>query len=216
MSPGPRPAASRGPTWATATPFSINTTLRAAWSGGGRLGTSGYDYGTSVAVDKSGDAYVCGYTSGSMAGGNAGLYDVFLTKFDPSGNTLWTQQIGTSQYDYGMSVAVDSSGHAILCGYTYGAFPGFVNAGNYDAFMAKFDSSGNMTWLQQIGSPADDEFHSAAVGPSGLVYFAGYTYGSLAGPNLGNYDAVLYEYTPEPATLSLLVLGGLAVFRRRK
>jgi len=41
-----------------------------------------------------------GYTEGSLAGVNAGLYDAFVRKYDGGGNLLWTRQIGTSGNDF--------------------------------------------------------------------------------------------------------------------
>ncbi len=181
-----------------------------------QIGTSSSDQSHSVAVDASGNAYISGYTYGSLGGTNAGSYDAFLTKFDSSGNELWSQQIGTSSGDLSWSVAVDASGNAYISGGTFGSLGG-TNAGGADAFLTKFDSSGNELWSQQIGTSWPDHSRSVAVDAFGNVYISGDTYGSLGGTNAGGADAFLVKYeVPEPATLSLLALGGLAVLRRRR
>ncbi len=51
----------------------------------------------------------------------------------------------------------------------------------------------------------------------GNAYISGFTDGSLGGANAGGWDAFLVKYeVPEPTTLSLLLLGGLALVRRKR
>ena len=147
----------------------------------------------SVAVDASGNAYISGYTDGDLGGTNAGSLDAFLTKFDSSGNELWTQQIGTDNIDGSYSVAVDSAGNAYISGVTSGGLEG-PNAGRSDAFLTKFDSSGNELWGKQIGTSGNDRSHSVAVDSAGNVYISGSTAGDLEGTNAGNYDAYLTKF----------------------
>ena len=60
------------------------------------LGGSIYDYGTGIAVDGAGDAYVTGATSspdfpttpGAFQPGFGGGSDAFVAKFNPSGSGL--------------------------------------------------------------------------------------------------------------------------------
>ena len=158
-----------------------------------QIGTSGYDSSRSVAVDASGDVYISGETYGDLDGANAGLYDAFLSKFDPSGNEVWTRQIGTSGWDQSWSVAVDASGDVYISGLTYGDLGG-PNAGSLDAFLSKFDPSGNEVWTTQIGTGADDISRSVAVDAAGDVYISGLTYGDLGGPSAGSLDAFLSKF----------------------
>src|SRR6185295_12430274 len=83
-----------------------------------QIGTSSGEESKSVAVDGAGNAYISGYTSGSLDGPNAGPPDAFLAKYDTAGNLLWTRQIGTSANDQSNAVAVDASGNAYISGYT--------------------------------------------------------------------------------------------------
>ena len=69
-----------------------------------------------------------------------------------------------------------------------------VNAGSHDAFLAKYDSSGEQLWVRQFGSAAYEELESVATDLDGNVYVAGHTQGSLAGVNAGSYDAFLAKY----------------------
>ena len=195
-------------------PVAAEVPYQVAWTA--QIGTSSDDLSCSVAVDASGNAYISGNTSGSFGGTNAGRYDAFLTKFDASGNELWSQQIGTSSDDLSRSVAVDASGNAYISGWTGGSLGG-TSAGITDAFLSKFDASGNELWSQQIGTSSGDVSYSMAVDATGNAYISGYTEGSLYGTNAGGQDAFLIKYeVPEPAMLSLLMLGGVAILRRKR
>jgi hypothetical protein len=181
-----------------------------------QIGTSMWDGSSSVAVDAFGNAYISGSTEGDLGGLNAGRRDVFLSMFDTEGDEVWTRQIGTSSNDGGRSIALDVSGNVFISGYTQGDL-GALNAGSEDVFLSKFDSAGNELWTTQIGSNSEDQSWSVAVDVSGSAYISGFTKGDLGGPNVGGRDAFLVKYeVPEPATLSLLALGGLAVLRRRR
>ena len=101
-----------------------------------QLGTSNADESYSVAVDDAGNAFISGYTEGSLGGPNVGRADAFLAKYDTSGVPQWTRQLGTSGDDESWSVAVDGSGNAFISGKTTGSLGG-PNAGGWDAFLAK-------------------------------------------------------------------------------
>ncbi len=180
-----------------------------------QIGTSNSDYSSSVAVDASGNAYISGWTLGSLGGPNAGNADAFLIKYNSVGNVLWSRQIGTWTYDRSWSVAVDALGNAYISGYTGGSLGG-PNAGGYgyDAFLTKYDSAGNVLWSQQIGTSSDDLSESVAVDALGNAYISGSTLGSLGGPNAGNADAFLVKYVPvpEPGSITLLIASSAGLF----
>ncbi|KKK84489.1 hypothetical protein LCGC14_2782830, partial [marine sediment metagenome] len=94
------------------------------WQWTRQLGTSEWDASRSVAVDSNGNAYISGYTEGSLDGNNVGLDDAFLAKYDSSGVWLWTRQLGTEWDDKSYSVAVDSADNAYISGLTNGSLDG--------------------------------------------------------------------------------------------
>jgi hypothetical protein len=101
-----------------------------------QFGTSADEEGNGVAVDGSGNAYVTGYATGSLAGTNAGKQDAFVAKVDASGARGWTSQFGTSADDAGKAVAVDSNGDVVVGGFTDGRL-GSAALGSTDAFVAQ-------------------------------------------------------------------------------
>jgi hypothetical protein len=174
------------------------TPYATAWTR--QLGTTSYDGSRAVAVGTAGNAYISGYTQGNLGGTNAGGYDAFLTKYNSSGTAIWTRQIGTSGYDYSYGVAVDTTGNAYISGYTQGGLGG-TNAGGYDAFLTKYDSSGAVQWSRQVGSGSDDYGYGVAVDTTGNTYMTGYTRGTLTGTSAGGYDAFLVKYNSSGAML---------------
>jgi len=180
-----------------------------------QLGTSAFDTGKAVAADESGGIFLVGYTTGNLDGTNAGGYDTFLRKYDASGNVVWADQFGTSGIDLGLGVTVDESGSVFVTGYTSGSLGGEINAGGSDAFIRKYDIAGSVQWTKLIGASSYDFAFASAIDSSERIYTTGETDGSLAGTSAGYRDAYIASF-PEPATLSLLALGGLALLRRRK
>ena len=158
-----------------------------------QLGTSSFDGANSLAPDGSGGVHVLGQTEGSLAAPNFGLSDAWLARFDGSGSQTWIQQLGTSSEDWGLAAAPDGMGGVYVSGGTKGSLGAF-HAGNYDAWLAHYTSTGNQIWIHQIGSILYD--YSAAAAPDGVggVYFSGYTNGFLGGAGAGGEDAWLARY----------------------
>ncbi len=157
-----------------------------------RLGTEGIDSGQGVAVDGAGNAYVAGYTYGSLGGSNAGGQDAFLAKYDAEGIMLWTRQIGTPEGDFGYGIAVDGAGSVYICGETRGSLGGPF-AGSSDAFLAKYDAEGIMLWTRQLGRSAQDSGNAVAVDGAGNAYIGGTAHGILGGTT-AEKDAFLAKY----------------------
>jgi len=107
-----------------------------------QFGTTGNDIGYGVAVDSGGNVYVTGSTAGTLGASAFGSLDIFLAKFDPSGNKLFTQQVGTPFDDIGYGVAVESSNNAYITGSTAGNLDGNTSSGLLDIFLTKYNPSG--------------------------------------------------------------------------
>ena len=107
------------------------------------LGTSSDEDGNGVTVDSSGNIYVTGRTGGALDSiANSGSSDIFLVKYDSTGEKQWTKLLGTSSDDYGFGVTVDSSDNIYVTGYTAGGLDNYSNSGSLDIFLVKFNSDG--------------------------------------------------------------------------
>ena len=163
-----------------------------------QLGSAGYDEGLDIAADSDGNVYVTGETWGDLGGTNQGSNDAFLAKYDSDGSLLWTQQLGTSEFEEGNGVVADSSGNVYITGYTRGDL---VNDGqgdrDRDAFIAKYDDEGMLLWIRQLGSSLSDESLGIATDGNDNLYISGRTSGDLEGSQQGNGDAFVAKYDAE-------------------
>ena len=126
----------------------------------GYVGGSLDDYGEAIAVDRSGNAYVTGFTKSTestfpVTVGPDLTYnsanDVFVAKVNAAGTALdYCGYIGGSSDDVGRGIAVDRWGCAYVTGYTGSTqttFPVLVGPdltynGSTDAFVAKVNAAG--------------------------------------------------------------------------
>jgi len=168
-----------------------------------RMGATSYDRGFAIAVDSSGNVYTTGFFgdtvdfdpgAGTANLTSAGDSDIFISKLGNGGNLLWAKSMGGLNAEYGLGIAVDSSGNV----YTTGAFRGtadfdpgagiynMTNAGLEDIFVSKLDGSGNFVWAKSMGGGDDELAYSIAVDSSGNVYTTGYFGGTIDfDPNVG-------------------------------
>lgn len=161
-----------------------------------QLGTSGNDGSTSVAVDRAGNAYISGWTTGSLGGPHAGAYDAFLARYNADGTLGWIKQLGDARDVTSNGVAVDGKGNVYISGHTLGSL-GSANAGDRDAILARYNADGTLEWIRQLGTSGSEASNGLAVDASGNAYITGYTNGSLSGPNSGGFDAFLARYNAD-------------------
>jgi hypothetical protein len=161
-----------------------------------QFGSTERDMANGVAVDGAGDVWVVGQTFGSLPGQMSnGGWDAFLRRYDPAGNELWTRQFGGGGGETAAKVAVDAGGDAYVVGGTRAALPGQTTAGDYDAFLRKYDPAGNEVWTRQFGTPAEDYALAVTLDGAGNPVVAGETGGLLAGAAAaGALDSFVRKY----------------------
>jgi hypothetical protein len=160
------------------------------------LGTATWERGLGIALDSNGYAYITGESSGDLDGqSRLGFVDIFIVKYDSSGNKQWTRLLGTSLWDSGFDIALDSNSNSYITGKTQGNLDGRIHAGSEDIFVAKYDSSGNKKWTRLFGTSALDTGRSIALDTNGNSYITGFTYGDLDGnTNAGSADIFVAKY----------------------
>jgi cysteine-rich repeat protein len=124
------------------------------------------DFGFGVAFDASGGLVVTG--AEAATGGN---YNIWLRKYDASGNVLWTQTHNgpANVNDLASAVSVDAQGNVIVCGHE-----GQTNA-TFDIWVRKYDSNGVVRWTQSYNGNADQNDYGVGVtvDANGFIYAVG-------------------------------------------
>jgi hypothetical protein len=133
-------------------------------------------------------------TGGSLdPSGASGALDVFVRKYSPDGEVIWTRQSGTSGDDIARDVAVVGEGF-VLVGEVRAALAGQSFGGGSDAFLTYYDTAGDPVWTRQFGG-AGSEFIAAVAADESGVYVAGGTETALSGQvSMGGFDAFLRKY----------------------
>ena len=130
-------------------------------------GGNGDDCAEAVAADAEGNVVVVGWTTTS-----SGLTDVWVRKYDPEGNELWTQTVDgpSGGHDRGRAAAVDGQGNILVGGFVTGD----VQQGR-NLWVRKLDPSGATLWTHVHGGEfgGDDVAYGLATLADDSVIVAG-------------------------------------------
>jgi len=166
------------------------------------IGTSSYDEGSSIALDRSGNVYLTGHTYSSNFPTTPGAYQtsgrgVFVSKLNNTLSTLLNGTVcGGNILARGNSLALDGCGNVYVTGYTNSsAYPTTprsydetFNGGN-DVLISKFDSTLSFLFASTfLGGDSEDYSNALAFDKTGNVYVAGRTNSSGYPTTSGAYD----------------------------
>ena len=115
---------------------------------------------------------------GIVGDASAGGSDVFLTKLDPSGQLLFSEQWGTAADDTAAALAQAPTGEIFAAISVDDAAQGCVPG---QALLLKWDEDGTNPVPQLFDTCEEDRATALTVDPNGTVYLAGLTYGSFSG-----------------------------------
>jgi hypothetical protein len=150
-------------------------------------GGSSDDNTFACCVDGSGNVYATGRFqtsvdfdpgSGTDVHNVIGSADIFLSKFDSSGNFQWARTWGGTAWDEGWDVVCDASGNVYVVGWFGDVVdfdPGngesiYSAVGGRDVCVSRFSSSGSFQWARTWGGGADDRGCGLAVNSAGDIY----------------------------------------------
>ncbi|WP_198011905.1 SBBP repeat-containing protein [Bacteriovorax sp. BAL6_X] len=181
---------------------------------------SGEDGCNDIAIDGAGNIYCGGSSDGNFAEPNGGSYDIIVTKLDTDGDILWATQLGSTSLSSGESSAkdscesldIDNSGNIYCGGYTEGNLNEAIS-GSYDAVVVKFNNSGALDWITQLGSAtgvsrgddysAGENCGALSVAKNGnSIYCAGETQGATSDINAGGYDLFAFNINPSTGNVN--------------
>lgn len=156
------------------------------------IGGTDHDYSNSITLDASGNIYTTGTFSGTFDFDpgvetfnltSAGVMAIFISKFDSSGNFVWSKQFSGSNgvKAASESIAVDALGNVYTTGHIQGTYDFDPGAGTFNLnssqrgiFISKLDNSGNFVWAKRMTGTFDAYGSSIALDASGNVYTTGY------------------------------------------
>ena len=185
-----------------------------------RAGGDGHDIGNGIAADSAGNVFVTGTFGGPATFGSGGsqatlsgrsgsafIPDTFLAKYAADGTLLWVRQAGgANSSTQAQKVAADAAGNAVITGYlagtaTFGTGGSEVtlSSTSADAFVARYDSGGNLLWAQQFGGGAEDQGRDVGLDAGGNIWLTGLMQGDVT---LGS----------GASALTLLGTGGFEAF----
>jgi hypothetical protein len=151
------------------------------------LGTEDFDYGSCLTVDAEGNCFVGGQTNGSLAPNlleDTGdtQHDAFVAKISSEGTCVWIRQFGSAQSDGACGVQLDRNGNCYVAGNTTCRIVSDVSDGRNVAteeymsecpFVAKFDSTGQLVWFNQVSESYANTGLGVGVDPNGTVALVG-------------------------------------------
>lgn len=150
----------------------LSSTGAFVWAKG--FGGTSITNGSGIAVDNSGNLYASGQYYGTVDfdpgigtfnSTSAGSSDLYVSKFDPSGNFMWTVTTGNTSLDNATSVTIDKSGNVLVTGYFSGTVDfdpssspsNLISNGNKDIFIWKLSPAASLIWVKSVGSTAVDD-----------------------------------------------------------
>jgi hypothetical protein len=187
-----------------------------------QAGGNNFDYGFGIATDAFGNSFITGYFTDTASFGGIqlisnGLKDIFIAKYDASGNCQWARQSGGTGDDIGYGIATDEDGNSYITGgfrnsLAFGTIR-LVSYGGDDIFIAKYDPNGNCLWAKQAGDAYGDIGFSIAVDGNGNSYITGEfqetaLFGTHSITSIGDYDIFTAKYDPSGECIWTKNLGG--------
>lgn len=174
-----------------------------------------YTYGWGVTVDGNGYIYVTGQTSTKdfpITPGvyqptyNNGYFDGFITKFDPTGQIIYSTFLGGALNDKPESIAVDAAGTVYITGETNSPnfplvtpFQSAYAGGTNDGFISHLSADGSqLLFSTYLGGSGNDVPKGIEVDAAGRAHVSGYTdstnfpvHNAVQSTNAGGIDAFL-------------------------
>ncbi len=158
------------------------------------FGGSGIDIINDAAVDSEGNIIQVGYTGSpdlpivgnSFQKTKNNNLDMFIVKWNPEGDVIWSTFLGGVDEDVLYNVAIDSNDDIIVSGRTE-SFDVIVSPdaaqyeyqGKSDYYLAKFSKDGNYIWSTYWGGSGEEFNTHMVLDKDDNIYFAGNTTSQL-------------------------------------
>ncbi len=160
------------------------------------IGDFRYQAANAIAVDSAQNIYIAGIFFGTtdfdpgpgvtnlVSRGNE---DIFVCKYDKSGNFIWAASFGGPTNEFCNSIKLDKEGNIYFNGYfentaDFDPGPGTFNltsAGATDIFVCKLNNFGTLKWAKRIGGPSTDVAYALELDEFNNVYSTGFFWSTV-------------------------------------
>ena len=185
-----------------------------------QMGGTNVEVGNAVTTDAAGNVYTAGYFQGTADFDpgfgifnltSSGTADIFVTKFNSTGNFIWAIQMGSNASGTGSNqatgIAIDPLGNIVIAGYFNGVCDFDPGPGTYylgaalstRIFIVKIDPLGNLIWAKNVENTSSNLCNSLFVDNNGYIYTTGY---------FGNTS----DFDPGPGVFNLVSTGSADAF----
>ena len=181
-------------------------------------GGGGFETTVGIATDAAGNIYSTGTLAGaidvdpsptstatlSQVGGGV---DIWITKFNSSGEYIWGKVFGGTDSDLPYGIDVDSNGNVFVVG-TYAGTVDFdpgagttsrTSRGNDDNFVIKLTTDGNFAWVKEFGGANEERATAVVLDSNNNILITGLYNGNV-------------DFNPAPLETNTVAGGVIDVF----
>lgn len=195
------------------------------------FGGSSTDNGLAVKCDHAWHVCLSGFAKSTSAIASTGAYqsslsggeDIFVAQFDSAGVRQWSTYYGGTANERCYSVDFDMANNLYLAGYslstsaiaTTGSYQ-TAQAGGDDCFLAKFSSTGSLSWATYYGGSGNDDAYGVQSDGAKNVYLLGSTTSASGIASVGAFkdtisgfrDGLLVKFDTSGTRLWATYIGG--------
>lgn len=176
----------------------------------------GTTYTGGMAIDYDGNMYTVDseYTKKESHGKTIVTRKNYLkvNKFSPTGQKLWSKELDSKSSDLAHGLVADNAGNVYVVGYTQGTLgdrgKGDWKRPSQEAFLAKYDTNGNVLWIKQWQTT---RFENPVIDVEGNILMLASTNTSLDGEpyvvNDVSRNQAIVKYSPDGERLWVKQLG---------
>ncbi len=153
--------------------------------------------------------------SGDRSQPNQGGSDNWIVKLDASGNVQWEKAYGGNDNDVFRDMIQTIDGGYLIGGYSKSNISGDKtenSQGDYDYWILKLNSTGNLIWQNTIGGSGIDYVRDVKQLADGSYMIAGYSNSNITGDKIensnGGYDYWLIKLNISGGIISQNSIGG--------
>lgn len=208
--------------------YDVNGNLLWAKSAGG----NGSEKALGVSHDAAGNVYICGeyeaacQFDASTTVNGIGIRDIFVAKYNANGVFQWVRTAGSTGRDEAQGITCDAAGNCYVTGFfsdgcTFGTTTySTMSTSFHDAFLAKYDTNGNLLWVRTGAGLYDEVGWSVTMDNAGMIYMSGEFnatgyFGPLQIYTNGNADAFVVKYDANGNEQWAKGFGGTLIERAR-